>query len=191
MVRSRKLCCWTTKGKGMVKMIDGKILLTGVMAVSLILSGCGSEKVSNENTSAVAQQSSQQQEQPKKIEKTKQPEKEKTLQQKALEDSSASMGQKNALKKAISYAKNMHMSKLAVYEQLTSEYGEKFPEADAQWAVERLSDIDWKKNALEKAKSYQKGMSMSVDAIYDQLTSEYGERFTPEEAQYAVDNLPR
>ena len=172
-------------------MIDGKILLTGVMAVSLILSGCGSEKVSNENTSAVAQQSSQQQEQPKKIEKTKQPEKEKTLQQKALEDSSASMGQKNALKKAISYAKNMQMSKLAVYEQLTSEYGEKFPEADAQWAVERLSDIDWKKNALEKAKSYQKDMSMSVDAIYDQLTSEYGERFTPEEAQYAVDNLPR
>ena len=30
---------------------------------------------------------------------------------------------------------------------------------------------------------------MSPDAIYDQLTSEYGEQFTPEEAQYAVDNL--
>ena len=30
---------------------------------------------------------------------------------------------------------------------------------------------------------------MSPDAVYEQLTSEYGEQFTPEEAQYAVDNL--
>ena len=30
---------------------------------------------------------------------------------------------------------------------------------------------------------------MSPDAIYDQLTSEYGERFTAEEAQYAIDHL--
>lgn len=29
----------------------------------------------------------------------------------------------------------------------------------------------------------------SKDAIYDQLTSEYGEKFTAEEAQYAIDNL--
>ena len=45
------------------------------------------------------------------------------------------------------------------------------------------------KNALEKAKDYQDSMSMSKKAIYDQLTSEYGEQFTAEEAQYAVDNL--
>ena len=30
---------------------------------------------------------------------------------------------------------------------------------------------------------------MSPSAIYDQLVSEYGEKFTAEEAQYAVDNL--
>jgi len=30
---------------------------------------------------------------------------------------------------------------------------------------------------------------MSKDAIYDQLTSEYGEKFTAEEAKYAIDNL--
>ncbi|MDU6210401.1 MAG: Ltp family lipoprotein, partial [Clostridium perfringens] len=30
---------------------------------------------------------------------------------------------------------------------------------------------------------------MSPSAIYDQLVSEYGEKFTEEEAQYAVDNL--
>ena len=32
-------------------------------------------------------------------------------------------------------------------------------------------------------------MSMSKSAIYDQLISEYGEQFTAEEAQYAIDNL--
>ncbi|MDR6865626.1 hypothetical protein J2Y69_000208 [Microbacterium resistens] len=30
---------------------------------------------------------------------------------------------------------------------------------------------------------------MSPDAIWDQLTSEYGEQFTPEEADYALQNL--
>ena len=32
---------------------------------------------------------------------------------------------------------------------------------------------------------------MSTDAIYDRLTSDYGEKFTAEEAQYAVDNLDK
>lgn len=32
-------------------------------------------------------------------------------------------------------------------------------------------------------------MHMSKQGIYDQLISEYGEQFTEEEAQYAVDNL--
>lgn len=30
---------------------------------------------------------------------------------------------------------------------------------------------------------------MSPARIYEQLTSEYGEGFTPDEAQYAIDNL--
>ena len=32
-------------------------------------------------------------------------------------------------------------------------------------------------------------MGMSDDEIRDQLSSEYGEKFTDEEADYAVDNL--
>ncbi|MEY6484253.1 Ltp family lipoprotein [Corynebacterium pseudotuberculosis] len=32
---------------------------------------------------------------------------------------------------------------------------------------------------------------MSSDAIYDQLVSEYGEKFTPEQANYAISNLPQ
>ena len=32
-------------------------------------------------------------------------------------------------------------------------------------------------------------MSMSKSAVYDQLTSEYGEQFTASQAQYAIDHL--
>lgn len=95
---------------------------------------------------------------------------------------------KNALRKAKSYSDLMHMSKAGIYDQLTSEYGEKFSPEAAQYAMDNL-EVDWNKNALEKARSYQDSMAMSPDAIYEQLTSEYGEQFTPEEAQYAVDNL--
>lgn len=30
---------------------------------------------------------------------------------------------------------------------------------------------------------------MSPDSLYDQLTNKYGEKFTPEQAQYAIDHL--
>lgn len=94
----------------------------------------------------------------------------------------------NALKKAESYSQTMHMSKKAIYKQLTSEYGEQFPADAAQYAVDNLQ-ADYKANALAKAKSYQQTMHMSSKAIYDQLVSEYGEQFTKEEAQYAIDHL--
>lgn len=45
------------------------------------------------------------------------------------------------------------------------------------------------KNALKKAESYSKTMNMSKAGIYNQLISEYGEGFTPEAAQYAIDNV--
>lgn len=45
------------------------------------------------------------------------------------------------------------------------------------------------KNALKKAESYSSMMHMSKQGIYDQLTSEYGEQFSAEAAQYAIDNL--
>lgn len=95
---------------------------------------------------------------------------------------------KSALRKAKDYDKLMHMSKDALYDQLVSEYGEKFSEDAAQYAIDNL-DADWNENALAKAEEYSKTMHMSKAGIYDQLTSDYGEKFTPEQAQYAVDNL--
>lgn len=45
------------------------------------------------------------------------------------------------------------------------------------------------KSALNKAQSYSDNMHMSKAGIYDQLVSEYGEQFSPEAAQYGVDNV--
>jgi len=45
------------------------------------------------------------------------------------------------------------------------------------------------KSALKKAESYAKTMHMSKAGIYNQLTSEYGENFPAEAAQYAIDNI--
>lgn len=44
-------------------------------------------------------------------------------------------------------------------------------------------------NALKKAESYSNLMNMSKKAIYKQLTSEYGEQFPADAAQYAIDNI--
>lgn len=95
---------------------------------------------------------------------------------------------KSALKKAKSYSTMMNMSKMGIYDQLISEYGEKFSPEAAQYAIDNLK-ADWNANALAKAKSYQESMAMSPEAIRDQLISEHGEKFTPEEADYAIQNL--
>ena len=95
---------------------------------------------------------------------------------------------KSALRKAKVYSDTMSMSKEGLYDQLTSEYGEKFSDEAAQYAMDNL-EADWNKNALKKAKTYSDTMSMSKAGLYDQLTSEYGEKFTEEEAKYAIDNL--
>ena len=94
----------------------------------------------------------------------------------------------NALKQAETYSEMMNMSKQAIFDQLTSEYGGRFDDDAAQYAIDNLN-ADYKKNALESAKTYQNMMSMSKGAIYDQLVSEYGGQFTAEEAQYAIDHL--
>lgn len=94
----------------------------------------------------------------------------------------------SALRKAKSYAEMMHMSRAGIYDQLTSEYGEKFSPEAAQYAIDNLA-VDYNANALAKAKDYQSMMDMSPEAIREQLTSEFGEKFTPEEADFAITNL--
>ncbi|GBD74071.1 putative uncharacterized protein [Tetragenococcus halophilus subsp. halophilus] len=94
----------------------------------------------------------------------------------------------SALNKAKTYVDMMNMSEQGLYDQLTSEAGEQFPEDAAQYAIDNV-EADYNENALRKAEEFQDSMDMSVDGIYDQLVSEAGGSFTPEQAQYAVDNL--
>ncbi len=102
--------------------------------------------------------------------------------------SSVSREYKNALKSAENYLKLMAFSKQGLYEQLTSEYGDKFPADAAQYAIDNVK-VDWNEEALESAKTYMETMPMSIEALRDQLTSEYGEQFTAEEAEYAIQHL--
>ena len=94
----------------------------------------------------------------------------------------------SALKAAKNYSDTMHMSKRGIYDQLTSDAGDKFSPEAAQYAVDHV-DANWYKNALKAAKNYQDDMAMSPDAIRDQLTSDAGDKFTPEEADYAIQHL--
>lgn len=94
----------------------------------------------------------------------------------------------SALNKAKIYSDTMHMSKIGIFEQLTSAIGEGFEVDAAQYAVDNV-DADWNSNALKKATTYSTTMHMSKAAIYDQLISDMGEKYTAEEAQYAIDNM--
>lgn len=95
---------------------------------------------------------------------------------------------KNALKSAETYSNKMHMSKQAVYDQLTSQYGGRFSADAAQYAIDNVV-ADWNANALKSAETYSNKMHMSKQAVYDQLVSAYGAQFTAAEAQYAVNNV--
>jgi hypothetical protein len=95
---------------------------------------------------------------------------------------------KRALESAESYLETSGFSKQGLYEQLSSEYGAGFTQAEAQYAVDHV-DVDWKKEAVESARSYLDTMPMSRNDLLDQLTSEYGAGFTYEQALYAVNKV--
>lgn len=94
----------------------------------------------------------------------------------------------NALEQAQSYSDTLHLSKQGIYDQLTSEYGGKFPAEAAQYAIDNV-EADFKANALAQAENYYNNLNMSKEDVRDQLTSAYGGRFTQDEADYAIENL--
>ena len=73
---------------------------------------------------------------------------------------------KSALNSAKSYSDMMHMSKMGLYGQLTSEYGEQFSPEAAQYAIDNVN-ADWNTNALKTAENYAETMYMSKAGIYD------------------------
>jgi len=95
------------------------------------------------------------------------------------------LGQKNAVDSAQSYLSFSAFSRAGLAQQLTSQYGEGYDPADAEFALAYLEQnglVDWNAEAAESAKSYLDMTSFSRDGLYKQLTSEYGEQFTPDQA---------
>lgn len=100
--------------------------------------------------------------------------------------------QKNAYKAALNYLEYSGFSKAGLVDQLSSEYGDKYPVEVAEFAVQYLEDndlVDWQAEAIESAQSYLELSGFSRTGLIDQLSSEYGDKYTAEEAAAAVQHL--
>ena len=100
--------------------------------------------------------------------------------------------QKNAYQSAKSYLALLNFSRQGLIDQLTSEYGDGYEIDDATFAIEALEangEVDWNEQAYQSAKSYLSLMAFSRQGLIDQLTSEYGEQFEADEAEYAISTL--
>ena len=94
-----------------------------------------------------------------------------------------------ALRKARLYANYTNSSRDEVFWQLTTEYNEApFSIEAAQYALDNVN-VDWNQNALKRARQYRNEQDLGNEAIYQHLISNLGARFTPEQAQYAIDHL--
>ena len=89
------------------------------------------------------------------------------------------MGEQNAVKKAITYLKYSAFSKTGLIHQL--EY-EGFSNQEATYGVNHI-EVDWNKQAEKRANSYLKFMSFSRKGLIDQLEFD---GFTHEQAVYGV-----
>jgi hypothetical protein len=93
--------------------------------------------------------------------------------------------QENAIGSAEDYLEYSAFSRTGLIEQLSSEYGEGFPKADAIFAVNHI-EVDWNEQAAKSAKEYLDYDSFSRQGLIDQLSSEYGEGFSLAQAIYGV-----
>lgn len=100
-----------------------------------------------------------------------------------------STAQSSAVRSAESYLSFKGFSRAGLSKQLTSEYGEGFAPEDAEFAIaylESAGKVDWNQEAVEAAKSYLDFKGFSHDGLFEQLTSEYGEEFTADQANFAL-----
>lgn len=92
----------------------------------------------------------------------------------------------NAYNSAKNYLASMAFSRSGLIEQLSSEYGEQYAAADAEYAVARLEQegkVDWNEEAYLCAKQYLESQSFSEQGLIDQLIFE---GFTQDQATYGA-----
>ena len=94
--------------------------------------------------------------------------------------------QANAYRSAQLYLQLTGFSRQGLIDQLSSEYGDKFPVDAATVAVDALG-ADWVEQATRSAASYLDLAGFSRQGLIDQLSSEYGDKFTVDEATAGVD----
>lgn len=106
--------------------------------------------------------------------------------------SNYTMEEENCYDAALSYLDALPFSKKGLIDQLSSEYGDNYPKEVAEKIVndiEKEGKVDWDKECEEAAQSYLDTMPFSKEELIDQLSSEYGESFTTEQAEKAVDKV--
>lgn len=107
---------------------------------------------------------------------------------------SLTTSQSNAIKSAENYLNVTPFSKEGLINQLSSAYGDGYPAEDARFAVEYLEEngeIDWNEQAKASAQNYISMSPFSRTGLISQLSSAYGDQFTKEQAEYAVDYLEK
>jgi hypothetical protein len=102
------------------------------------------------------------------------------------------VAQESAIRSAKSYLSFTGFSRVGLSGQLTSEYGEGFAPEDAEFAIatlEQSGQVDWNQEAVQSAQSYIEMSGFSRSGLFDQLTSEYGEQYTADQANFALDTI--
>lgn len=103
----------------------------------------------------------------------------------AAPESRLTRSQQNAVRQATSYLNMSGFSRKGLIDQLSSEYGSKFPIEDATVAVDSL-DVDWNAQAERSATQYLNMSGFSCDGLIQQLSSAAGSKYTVAEATYAA-----
>lgn len=100
--------------------------------------------------------------------------------------------QRNAYNAGKQYLAYSAFSKQGLIDQLSSEVADNYPVDAAEFAVdqiERRGEVDWYEQAERAAREYLDYTSFSKQGLIDQLSSEYGSKFTQEQAEQAVENV--
>ena len=92
-----------------------------------------------------------------------------------------------AIGSAEDYLDFSSFSRTGLVGQLSSEYGDEYTAEQAEAAVSSIeADVDWLAEAAEAAASYIEFSNFSCGGLTDQLASEYGDEFTPEQAAHGA-----
>jgi hypothetical protein len=95
--------------------------------------------------------------------------------------------QQNAIQAAKDYLDYSAFSRQGLIEQLSSEYGDSYPRADAIFAVDHIT-VNYKQQAARAAKEYLDYTSFSRAGLIQQLESKSGDRYTHAQAVYGVNH---